>query len=79
MATKPLVAPVERRARSSDDLLEDDNIDNEDSCVCTCGDEGQVEGDDHVVDHADGVGHDDGDEDQLKADTSLSCRWSTLK
>ena len=28
MGTKPLVAPVEMRARWSDDLLEDDNIDN---------------------------------------------------
>ena len=46
---------------------------------CTCGDEGQVEDDDHVVDHVDGVGHDDGDEEELEADTSLSCRWSTLK
>ena len=43
---------------------------------CTCGDEGQVEGGDHVVDHVDGVGHDDGDEEEP---TSLSCRWSTLK
>ena len=46
---------------------------------CTCGDEGQVDGDDHDVDHVDGVGHDDGDEEELEADTSLSCRWSTLK
>ena len=32
---------------------------------CTCGDEGQVDGDDHDVDHVDGVGHDDGDEEDL--------------
>ena len=48
-------------------------------CGCTCGDEGQVEGDDHVVDHVDGAGHDEDEEEELKVDTSLSCRWSTLK
>ena len=79
MGTKPRVAPVERRARWSDDLLEDDDIDNDEACGCTCGDEGQVGGGDHDVHHVDGVGHDDGDEEELEADTSLSCRWSTLK
>ena len=35
--------------------------------------------DDHDVDYVERVGHDEEEEEELKADTSLSCRWSTLK
>ena len=38
-----------------------------------------MEGGDHDVHYVDGAGHDDDEEEELKADTSLSCRWSTLK